>query len=192
MTEKNIGGICSTVVYTPARHVTTATENLVDLSSAPEVPEPWASRLVARGFTDRRGAGGRPSISALADRCQVHPTTISSAINGGPRKTSAETARRIVEALGPDVADWLGVPRTKEWAPPASAVFLTARQRRAVEELINAMTEQQQPAAAPPASAAPAVELVGRRAARRGTPAYAGRDETGEDNQDPDPGHEPA
>lgn len=103
----------------------------------------------------------------------------------GEGQPSAETVDALTRILGPDVADWLGVPRTKEWAPPASAVFLTDRQRRAVEELINAMTEQQQPAADPPAPTA-AVDLFGPAAARRGAPTFADRDDACEESQDVD------
>lgn len=162
----------------PNRHQAPHAEVSVDVSDK-EVPEPWAARMAARGFTRTRGRGA--SVSALARAAGLSISTVSRAMDG-EGQPSAETVDALTRILGPDVADWLGVPRTKEWAPPASAVFLTDRQRRAVEELINAMTEQS--AATPPAPTA-AVELVGR-AARRGAPAFADRDDACEESQDVD------
>lgn len=107
------------------------------------IPERWAARLVQRGYVDRRGTSGAPSLSALADACGTSTTTISNAITGR-RTTSAEVVNALVKALGPDVADWLGVPRPSAWEPPAEASLLTDRQRKAVEEIIRAMTERRE------------------------------------------------
>lgn len=107
------------------------------------IPERWAKRLVERGYVDRRGTSGAPSLSALADACGTSTTTISNAISGR-RETSVEVVDALVRTLGPDVADWLNVRRPREWSPPANASLLTDRQRKAVEELINAMTERQE------------------------------------------------
>ena len=111
--------------------------------SSQEVPEPWASRMVECGFTDPRYLDDRPSMTRLGERIGIHTTTISSAIHGR-RRASAATVSALVEALGPDVAGWLGAGQAAAWTPPAEAALLTDRQRKAVEELIRAMAEQRQ------------------------------------------------
>jgi transcriptional regulator with XRE-family HTH domain len=105
-----------------------------------ELPPQWADRLIARGFTDRRSATARASLSALADATGLHVSTLSSTING-KRHPSMGTVTRLVEALGADVAQWLGLPALKPWTPPPAAALLTERQRRAIDALILAMTE---------------------------------------------------
>lgn len=109
--------------------------------SSNEIPEPWASRLVAKGYTDPRFRDDRPSMSALAADVGIHPSTVSSTINGR-RAASAETVAALASALGDDVAGWLGVAVHGTWHPPAAANLLTPRQRRALEELIVSMTAE--------------------------------------------------
>lgn len=108
-----------------------------------EVPEPWASRMVERGFSDPRYTDDRPSMSKLGAHVGIHTSTISSAIHGR-RRASAATVRALVDALGADVAEWLGVQAASAWTPPAESSLLTDRQRRAVEEIIRAMAEHRQ------------------------------------------------
>lgn len=137
------GGICSVHVYRSVRHGVRVPWKVVDVSSK-EVPEPWASRMVERQFTDPRYATDIPSLSRLAETCGMHTSTISSAIKGTGRTPSAGTVVALTEALGEDVADWLGAPRVKSWELPAEASLLTDRQQKAVVELIKSMTEQRE------------------------------------------------
>ncbi|WP_106819178.1 helix-turn-helix domain-containing protein [Janibacter massiliensis] len=104
--------------------------------------EPWATRLVERGFTDPRYTHDVPSLSRLAEACGMHTSTVSAAIKGTGRKPSAETVAALVRELGDDVAGWLGEATVRPWSPPAEASLLTDRQRRAVEELIRSMAER--------------------------------------------------
>lgn len=108
-----------------------------------EVPEPWASRMVEKKFTDTRYDVAAPSMSRLAEAIGVHTSTVSSAIRG-TRKPSAETVAALAEALGADVAQWLGGQYHGPWEPPAASALLTDRQRKAVEEIIHVMTERQE------------------------------------------------
>lgn len=107
------------------------------------VPEPWASRLIEKGYTDGRYAHDVPSLSKLAGDIGVHTSTVSNAISG-KRRAKADTVRRLAEVLGDDVAVWLGTEHAGPWQPPAAASLLTDRQRRAIEELIYSMTERQE------------------------------------------------
>lgn len=122
-----------------------------------ELPQQWAERLIARGFTDRRSTTPRPSLGALAEATGLHISTLSSAITG-KRQPSMGTVNRLVKALGADVAEWLDLPRMSPWTPPAAASLLTDRQRKAIDELILAMTEQKAGEGHVPASTTPAVE----------------------------------
>lgn len=131
--------------------------------SSNEVPEPWRTRLVERDFTDPRYADDRPSIRRLGAAIGVHPSTISNAISGRTR-ASEETVARLVDALGADVADWLGRSRPREWMPPAEAALLTDRQRRAVEEIIKSMTERQEQRHGTPQEGTPTTHAAGSAA----------------------------
>lgn len=131
--------------------------------SSNEVPEPWRTRLVERDFTDPRYADDRPSIRRLGAAIGVHPSTISNAISGRTR-ASEETVARLVDALGADVADWLGRSRPREWMPPAEAALLTDRQRKAVEEIIKSMTERQEQRHGTPQEGTPNTRAAGSAA----------------------------
>ena len=100
--------------------------------------------MVERGFTDPRYTTDIPSLSRLAKACGMHTSTISSAIKGSGRRPSAATVVALTRALGDDVADWLGEERASTWEPPAESSLLTDRQRKAVEEIIRAMTERRE------------------------------------------------
>lgn len=136
-------GICSVCVYKSVRRGVRVPWKVVDVSSK-EVPEPWASRMVDRGFTDPRYSTDIPSLSRLAEACGMHTSTISSAIKGTGRKPSAATVVALTRVLGDDVAEWLGEERATAWEPPAESSLLTDRQRKAVEEIIRAMTERRE------------------------------------------------
>lgn len=128
-----------------------------------EVPEPWRTRLIDRGFVDPRYNDERPSLRRLGTEIDVHPSTISNAISGRSR-ASEETVARLVEALGDDVAGWLGRIRPRQWTPPAEASLLTDRQRKAVEELIRAMTERQEQRHGTPQEGTPNTQAAGSAA----------------------------
>lgn len=136
-----IDGIRPGTVYTPTRHTPIASKRVVDVSSK-EVPEPWASRMVSKGFTDRRSDADVPSMRRLAESLDIHTSTISAAIHG-TRTPSAGTIVALAEALGPDAAEWLGARYRGAWSPPSASALLTDRQRKAIEELINSMTERE-------------------------------------------------
>ena len=141
------------------------------MSTSSELPEHWAQRLVERGFVDRRG-GDRYSIKALAEAVGLHTSTVSDALRGG-RQAQVETIEKIASALGSDVVAWFGVPNLGEWKPPASAAMLTGRQRRAIEELINSMTERQAAnhGAATSQAGDPAVTNIAQAKSRRSGPS---------------------
>lgn len=137
------GGICSVCVYKPVRRAPVVSWKVVDVSNK-EVPQRWADRMIERGFTDPRYTSDIPSLSSLAKACGIHTSTISSAIKGTDRQPSAATIVALTEALGDDVAGWLGEDHAVAWEPPAESSLLTSRQRKAVEEIIRAMTERRE------------------------------------------------
>lgn len=107
--------------------------------STAEIPEKWARRIMQRGYVRTRGSG--PNLSAFAADIGVHTSTLTNALRGGVRAPAPATIAKIVAALGPDTAAWFGLERVEPWEPPESAALLTARQRKALAELIDAMTE---------------------------------------------------
>ena len=96
--------------------------------------------MVERGYTDRRSGKSGPGMGALSDATGLHTSTISRAIFGRG-STDQKTVNLLVEKLGDDVAEWLGVQYHGPWEPPAAASALNPRQRKALEELIVSMTE---------------------------------------------------
>lgn len=74
----------------------------------------------------------------------MHTSTISSAIKGTGRRPSAATVVALTRELGDDVAGWLGAGQAVAWDPPEEASLLTGRQRKAIDELIRAMTEKRE------------------------------------------------
>ena len=110
---------------------------IVDVSR--ETPERWQKAM------DRAGLS---SMRRLAAAVGVHTSTISAMIHGD-RDTSPETVAKVAEVLGVDVvrvSRWVGQARTvaAPYQPPAEAALLTARQRKAVDELIRSMTEREE------------------------------------------------
>lgn len=107
-----------------------------------EIPEPWATAMVARGFTDRRTKVPRPSARALADDAGLHATTVlamTAGVASDPRSVQA-----VAKSLGlhPEiVSGWIDPTRLVRdpWVPPSEADLLTRRQRDALTELIRAM-----------------------------------------------------
>lgn len=113
-----------------------------------EAPEPWASAMKAAGAVDPRN--GAPSMNTLAKMSNTHTSTITAMIFSD-KNTEQPVVDRVAEALGVDVrivSQWAGRTRTVRdpYVPPVEADMLTARQRRAVSELIKSMAE---PSAAP-------------------------------------------
>lgn len=107
-----------------------------------EIPEPWAKALKRAGLTDPRN--GQPSMRALAEEVGVHTSTISDMMHGR-RKSNVTTIERVAKALGVEattVSKWAGAPRATilPYTPPAEANLLDTRQRKALDELIRAMT----------------------------------------------------
>lgn len=127
-------------VYNRIGRSTIESRRVVDVST---VPEPWASRLVERGFTDGRSRQRIPSMGALSTKTGLHTSTISALISG-KRKPTVETVQLLVRELGGDVAAWLGVPVRDEYTPPPEAALLTPRQRKAVDELIRSIVADEQ------------------------------------------------
>lgn len=109
----------------------------------PDIPEPWATAMVDRGFTDRRTKVPRPSARALADAAGVHATTVLAMIGGA--SSDPRSVEAVAEALGRDpetVSGWIDPARlvSGPWVPPDEARLLDRRQRDALAELIRAMT----------------------------------------------------
>ena len=107
--------------------------------AAPQtVPEPWASRMVARGFMR---ADGTPNVSMLARRAGVAVETARRAVLGIGH-ASPDTVLRLVQELGPQVYDWLAqeVP-LGSYEPPREAALLTPPERRALDQLIRVMAQ---------------------------------------------------
>lgn len=93
-----------------------------------------------RGFTHN----GRPSMSALARAAGLSIETVRRLVYG-MGAAEADTILKVGGVLGSveEVARWAG----REFAggpyqPPANSARLTERQRRALDELINAFTDE--------------------------------------------------
>ena len=107
--------------------------------STERIPEPWATRLVARGFVRANGA---PNISRLARQAGIAVETARRAILG-IGTASPETVLRLMAELGPEVQDWIGQRvDLGSYEPPIEAALLTTRERRALDQLIRAMAER--------------------------------------------------
>ena len=108
------------------------------MAAPQKVPEPWASRMVARGFVR---ADGTPNVSTLARRAGVAVETARRAVLGIGH-ASPDTVARLVQELGPQVHDWLGQEvELGSYEPPREAALLTHRERRALDQLIRVMAE---------------------------------------------------
>lgn len=106
-----------------------------------KVPEPWATRLIERGYTDRRSTKSAvPSAGALADDLGWNTSTVTEAFSG-KRRPRPETIAALVEKLGDDVAQWLGAEHFEAWEPPGESALLSPPQREAIEHLIRVMAD---------------------------------------------------
>jgi hypothetical protein len=113
----------------------------VDVSR--EVPEPWASALVAAKLTDPRN--GKPSMRALAAKARTTTTTIS-AMMYGERETKNDVVERVTNALGMEdrvvmVMGWVDRERTqaRPFSPHPDANLLTTDEQEAINEIIRLM-----------------------------------------------------
>lgn len=130
-----------------------------------------------KGYRRERGEG--PNYSAFAGAIGVHTSTVMNALRGGPRKADASTIRKIVKELGDDTAAWFDLQKVEPWEPPASAALLTDRQRKALTELIDSMTERHRD------DNAAAITHAGD--AREEVPDYRGLDLAASDHRKVDP-----
>ncbi len=110
------------------------------MSSIREVPEPWATRMVERGYTRRDGGA---NISELARKAGLAVETVRRVVHGigtpGP-----ETVAALVDKLGADVEDWTGQHVTAgPYVPPSESALLTGPQRDALTDLIRAIAAGQ-------------------------------------------------
>lgn len=110
-----------------------------------EIPEPWASSMIAAGFVDGRykASNARPSARALAEAVGVHTSTITRMF-AGSASTDHQTVSDVADALGKsrvEVTQWVLQSRSVEqdWTPPAAVHQLTQREQEALTELINAI-----------------------------------------------------
>lgn len=89
-------------------------------------------------------------MSQLAKAAGLHTSTVTSLIFQD-RETEPHVVERVAKALGVDVqivSEWAGIhrPMSAPYVPPPEANLLSARQRKAITELIRSFTQS---AAAP-------------------------------------------
>lgn len=105
-----------------------------------EVPEPWASAMLAKDFTH----GARPSIRALARAAGINSAeTVRQMIYGG-RSPDPETVELVASALGMspvEVSRWVQQERTtrKPYRVPSEIALLTEDEQDAISGLIKAI-----------------------------------------------------
>lgn len=105
-----------------------------------EVPEPWASAMVERGFV----YANRPSLRALARAAGIPSSETVRALVHGLSSPSIETVDALADALGQprvEVARWVGESRatTRPFTLPPEASLLTTEEQDAVRDLIVAI-----------------------------------------------------
>lgn len=111
-----------------------------------ETPEPWASAMIDQDLVDR----GSPSLSALARASGVSVETVRRMVYGmgesGP--TSVEAVAAALHVNVRKVTEWVGQSRSvaSAYVPPVEANLLSARQRKAVDELIRSIAAGQRKA----------------------------------------------
>lgn len=107
-----------------------------------ETPEPWAAAMVKAQATTR---SGRPSITALARIAGLGVETTRRLLYG-MGSASVESVSKVADALHIDVREvsrWAAQSRAVKapYGVPAEADLLTDRERRAVTDLIRAITD---------------------------------------------------
>lgn len=108
-----------------------------------DIPEPWASVMVAADLVDPRYSDPRPSMRRLADEAGTTTSTISAMIHG-TRDTSGAIIQRVAVALkmgrqAEQVSQWVGLARSqpRPFQAHRDADLLTAEEQEAVNELIR-------------------------------------------------------
>lgn len=102
-----------------------------------ELPEPWRTAGEQKGLSSYR---------AIARASGAAVETVRMIISG-KRRPSPATASKLAEAFGVPAAQidaWSGIGAGgvhEPYYPPAAASRLTIRQRKALDEMIRAMTE---------------------------------------------------
>ncbi|MBZ6375724.1 MAG: helix-turn-helix transcriptional regulator [Kocuria palustris] len=80
----------------------------------------------------------------MAERAGLSHTAVNDVVHGDAKNPAHETLAGIARALELPLADVYALsgqqrPNAEQWAPPAEANLLTARQRRAIEDLIRSI-----------------------------------------------------
>lgn len=142
-----------------------------------ETPEPWATWLIAAGFVEPRAKGvPRASLRQLAERLDVHPSTVAAMVHGD-RYTSEDTVEAAAEAMRVDVLEvsraTLRARTVREhYEPPAEVHSLSREVQDAISDLIRALAREHHgnAAAKPQAGGSPASRLSSARARGRRAP----------------------
>lgn len=111
-----------------------------------EAPEPWAGWMRDAGVVDPRGRVARASMSELAKRVGVTPTTIIGMIFGD-RHTDPATVADVADVLGVDVrtvSAQVGQARTVRdpYRVPDEVHLLPSGVQAALTRLIKAIAEE--------------------------------------------------
>jgi transcriptional regulator with XRE-family HTH domain len=114
--------------------------------------------MTKQGMVDR----GRPSMRELARRANLSVETVRRTVFG-LAKPEVETIDALAKALTvkpSTVSSWVDVVRLTDepWAPPAEAALLSPKVRKALDQLIYAMTESEASSDAAPTTGAVARE----------------------------------
>lgn len=105
--------------------------------STKPVPEWWAKRMAVKRYSHR----GEPSISALARAADLSVETTRRFIHR-IGEAEAATVAALSEAIGEDVAWWVGgKPVGELYTGPDQSRYLDERQRLALTEIINAFVK---------------------------------------------------
>lgn len=105
-----------------------------------EIPEPWATAMIQKGFVD---ASGHPMIRPLADAAGIHQASMGRVIKG-EGKAYPRNVIKIARALGgsqEEVTSWIEKTtphgEAQTYTPPPAAHLLKASQRKALDRFIN-------------------------------------------------------
>lgn len=110
------------------------------------IPEPWATRMIERGYTDKRRKDDVASLRSLSEATDLHASTISDIVHGR-RRPGTDTIAILVNALGVDVQDWVdAIVELGPYQPPAESALLTKSQRDALTTLIRSIAAEQRKA----------------------------------------------